>query len=1118
VADAGPDQTVLGTSPGGASVTLDGSASFDPDGDALTFTWEGPFGTASGVSPVVTLPIGTSSVALTVSDGLATATDWVAITVLDPARTLASLGVDPADPTIEVGQAQAFTATGTFRDGSTQALTGGGLPPPPGVVGWWPGDGDGNDIVGGHPGTLVNGAAFAPGMAGQAFSLDGVDGRVDIPIGGSIDFSAGITTDAWVRPTSIKPGSRVASRDISSTSCSDPKVAFSLEVRADAGNRAVFSFSTPDDVLHQVTGTSVIPTGAFTHLAATYDGSAARLFVNGVLENSLAVSGSLKATLEPMVVGNAGEACRSAYAGLVEFDGLVDEVELYARALDASDIQAIFGAGSAERCQSPFGCVAWSSSTAAAAIDAGGLATGQSPGTTTIAATSTADPAIAGSTTLTVVTPNEAPTANAGPDRTVDATSPAGAAVTLDGSASFDPEGTALRFTWTGPFGVATGATPTVTLPLGTSTVTLTVDDGRATDTDTVAITVVRVAPPDVIIDETTPQSVLDGLVNPLGCILLVGTTRTTLVMPNLVSIGNCLSVTDNANLSDVDLVVGGGIGGDLTITDNDAAADVDLVVGGGIGGDLTITANDAAANVDIDLVGGVGGSVTVSDNTAAADVDIDVVGGVGSSVTITDNSAASSIDVGASTIGGDVVVTGNDGATSIDVGASTIGGDVVVTGNGSSTVTIGSLTTVGGDLNVSSTGPPVFDGLSNTIVVGEVAISTRNATRVSGQTGGGTTSVTLVNGSATMNALLPRDTFAEHVPFTIESLGNAGSLTGPIVDGSSNTVTVTEIAAYHFTFAIATLNQDATLTFDIDVAGLDEAGRLALLAAVASNRATLGVQGDAPGSIAQVFDVCEAGEVPTSEGCVQVVRLDATGGVIPDGDPGVPATVRFVGVTGHFSTFALVLVSPIDTTPPVISGVPADIVAEATSAAGAVVTYATPTAIDDRDGVVPVTCVPASGDTFPLGTTTVTCGATDAAGNSSTRTFTVTVTPLTPGADLSVTNTASPNPVTLGSPLTYTLTIGNNGPSPATDVWIVHASLGNVRFVSATASQGRCVGLGSVVACNLGTLPNGTAATVTIVVIPKAKGNLPSTAYVWSPAADPNPANNQASTTTRVR
>jgi hypothetical protein len=88
-------------------------------------------------------------------------------------------------------------------------------------------------------------------MVGQAFALDGIDDLVDIPLDGSSDFSAGITTDAWVMPNSIKPASRVASRDISSTSCSDPEVAFSLEVRADAGTGHFFS--TPDDVLHQVT-------------------------------------------------------------------------------------------------------------------------------------------------------------------------------------------------------------------------------------------------------------------------------------------------------------------------------------------------------------------------------------------------------------------------------------------------------------------------------------------------------------------------------------------------------------------------------------------------------------------------------------------------------------------------------------------------------------------------------------------------------------------------------------------------------------------------------------------------------------------------------------------------
>jgi hypothetical protein len=54
------------------------------------------------------------------------------------------------------------------------------LQPPAGLVSWWPGDGNANDIQDGNHGTLQNGVTFAPGMVGQAFSFDGVDDYVDL--------------------------------------------------------------------------------------------------------------------------------------------------------------------------------------------------------------------------------------------------------------------------------------------------------------------------------------------------------------------------------------------------------------------------------------------------------------------------------------------------------------------------------------------------------------------------------------------------------------------------------------------------------------------------------------------------------------------------------------------------------------------------------------------------------------------------------------------------------------------------------------------------------------------------------------------------------------------------
>jgi probable HAF family extracellular repeat protein len=83
-AEAGPDQEVECAGPEGTVVTLDGSGSSDPDGDPLTYTWTGPFGTGNGLRPTVTLPVGVYIIQLTVSDGRGgSSADSVTITVQD---------------------------------------------------------------------------------------------------------------------------------------------------------------------------------------------------------------------------------------------------------------------------------------------------------------------------------------------------------------------------------------------------------------------------------------------------------------------------------------------------------------------------------------------------------------------------------------------------------------------------------------------------------------------------------------------------------------------------------------------------------------------------------------------------------------------------------------------------------------------------------------------------------------------------------------------------------------------------------------------------------------------------------------------------------------------------
>jgi hypothetical protein len=105
----------------------------------------------------------------------------------------------------------------------------------------------------------------------------------------------------------------------------------------------------------------------------------------------------------------------------------------------------------------------------------------------------------------------------------------------------------------------------------------------------------------------------------------------------------------------------------------------------------------------------------------------------------------------------------------------------------------------------------------------------------------------------------------------------------------------------------------------------------------------------------------------------------------VPAGLTGVTQLVAGPGASYAF-------VEDVDTTAPTLTAVP-DVTAEATGPDGASVAYPLPTASDETDGVVPVTCDPAPGATFPIGSTPVTCRASDAAGNTTTGSFSVTVT-----------------------------------------------------------------------------------------------------------------------------
>lgn len=220
--------------------------------------------------------------------------------------------------------------------------------------------------------------------------------------------------------------------------------------------------------------------------------------------------------------------------------------------------------------------------------------------------------------------------------------------------------------------------------------------------------------------------------------------------------------------------------------------------------------------------------------------------------------------------------------------------------------VTLGNLSEVGGDLILESCGSRSF-AVGPVSAGGDMILDTRGYSTITGTTAAGATIVSNTTGEAAMTIALATGTFAAPVSFTLSHVEPASL---PLQDGvtaSGDPVTVDPVAAYQFTFAVPTLNVDASLTFDIFLPGLDAETRAALLDAIASSMATLATRGDAAADVYQTFPLCENGEVPTAGGCVVLELLDAAGQPTAD----TPTIVRFSNVVGHFSTWAVVLMRP---------------------------------------------------------------------------------------------------------------------------------------------------------------------------------------------------------------
>ena len=231
---------------------------------------------------------------------------------------------------------------------------------PDDLVHWWTADGDTFDIIGDEHGILRNGATFGTGEVAQAFSLDGTDDFVEVPNdpAAAFNFTGAFTIDAWIFLDAYPPEfSPIVSKWNDIPFGNENRTYFlAIDVNQTAQPRLRFDVSRDGHFggtsSARTLSNTTIPTGQWLHVAGVFDPAQStvtqrlKVYVNGVnVSGGFFIPSQVTSVFvnqEPLLIGagDLGSNVRDF------FDGRIDEVELFDRALTQTEINSIFQAGS----------------------------------------------------------------------------------------------------------------------------------------------------------------------------------------------------------------------------------------------------------------------------------------------------------------------------------------------------------------------------------------------------------------------------------------------------------------------------------------------------------------------------------------------------------------------------------------------------------------------------------------------------------------------------------------------------------------------------------------------------------------------------------------------------
>ncbi|MDQ4120274.1 MAG: CHRD domain-containing protein [Acidobacteriota bacterium] len=230
----------------------------------------------------------------------------------------------------------------TFQDGEIRGQIEPFCTPPfVGTAAWYRAENSANDWSGGNNGSLQNGATFVTGKVGQAFNLDGTDDYISAADTTSLR-PVNLAIQGWFNFAAVSGGIMIAKTAGIGTNESFVLYYDGTFLRGAVGG---------PNGLGEIISISFTPVaGDWYHIAYTFDdfSDTQILYINGVAVAAEAATASIIYDAHPLTIGAEYENGALSYF----FKGKIDEVQIYNRALSASEIQSIYQSRSSGVCVS----------------------------------------------------------------------------------------------------------------------------------------------------------------------------------------------------------------------------------------------------------------------------------------------------------------------------------------------------------------------------------------------------------------------------------------------------------------------------------------------------------------------------------------------------------------------------------------------------------------------------------------------------------------------------------------------------------------------------------------------------------------------------------------------